>query len=94
MLEGLLWYDTDAKRSVRQKIDDATRRFQERFGRPPNCCHVHPTEAIAHDGLHIVSDQHIRPHHYWVGVDVSLPRRPRARTPTENHPARPRRGAA
>jgi len=94
MHEGLLWYDTDAKRSTRQKIDDAARRFQERFGRPPNCCHVHPSVTVTHDALHIVPDPYVRPHHYWIGVDPSLPKRPGGRAPSAERPARSRRGAA
>ena len=72
MREGLLWYDADARRSASQKIDDAVRRFEERFKHAPNCCHVHPAEAATHPRLEVVADKHLRPHHYWVGVDESL----------------------
>ena len=80
MREGLLWYDADAKRSPRQKIDDAARRFEERFKRAPNCCHVSAQEQADHPRLQIVADKHLRPHHYWVGIDESLlPARPARR---------------
>ncbi len=86
MREGLLWYDADAKRPTSQKIEDAARRYQERFGRAPNCCHLHPAETVDRADLHIVADAKILPHHYWVGVDESLP--------TLARPARRRSGAA
>jgi hypothetical protein len=85
MREGLLWYDASEKLTARQKIDDAARRFEERFKRAPNCCHVNPKEPADHPRLHVVADQHIRPHHYWVGVDESL---------VPARPARRRAGAA
>ena len=86
MREGLLWYDADGKRPAHQKIEDAARRYQERFGRAANCCHVHPGEEIEHPTLHVVADLKVLPHHFWVGVDESLPSAAR--------PARRRAGAA
>ena len=73
MREGLLWYDADTRRSARQKIDDAARRYQERFGRAANCCHVHPAVQAEHPDLHIVADATVRPHHFLVRVADSLP---------------------
>ncbi|HZU06137.1 MAG TPA: hypothetical protein VFB73_09185 [Chloroflexota bacterium] len=75
MREGLLWYDADRRRPTLQKIDDAARRYRERFGRAPNCCHVHPSEWVAHPVLEVVADATILPHHFWVGVDESRPAR-------------------
>ncbi len=85
MREGLLWYDADGKRSASQKIEDAARRYQERFGRAPNCCHVHPEERAEHPTVQVVANRHILPHHFWVGVDETLP---------VARPARRRAGAA
>jgi hypothetical protein len=73
MHEGLLWYDPDQRRPTRDKIDGAAERFRERMGRAANCCHVHPAEVIAHPGLHVVADARLAPHHFWVGVDETLP---------------------
>ena len=73
MEEGLLWYDADVKRPVAQKIDAAVNRYRERFGRGPNCCHVHPDEVVAYAGVQVLASPRILRHHYWVGVDPSLP---------------------
>ena len=69
MREGLLWYDADARRPTSQKIADAARRYHERFGRAPNCCHLHPTEGADAVDLLLVPDARIPRHHYWVGLD-------------------------
>ena len=71
MREGLLWYDA-SNRSVVQKIDEAARRYQERFGRAANCCHVRSADGIQHPTLHVVANPTILPHHFWIGVDESL----------------------
>jgi hypothetical protein len=84
MTEGLLWYDADGKRPTGQKIEDAVTRYRERFGRAPNCCHVHPNDVVDHGSVQVVADPRVLLHHYWVGVDDSLPRARAAR----------RRGAA
>jgi hypothetical protein len=73
MTEGLLWYDADGKRPTRQKIDDAVNRYRERFGRAPNCCHVHPDQVVEHASVQVVANPRILLHHYWVGIDESLP---------------------
>jgi hypothetical protein len=86
MREGLLWYDADGKRPTSQKIGDAARRYLERFGRAPNCCHVHPDEWAELAEFHVVADPRVLPHHFWVGVDEALPALAR--------PARRRKGAA
>jgi hypothetical protein len=84
MTEGLLWYDADAKRPTGQKIDDAVNRYRERLGRAPNCCHVNPAELVEHAAVQVVANPRVVRHHYWIGVDESLP---------QARPAR-RRGAA
>ena len=84
MEEGLLWYDAEPKRPAAQKIDDAVTRYRERFGRAPNCCHVHPDTVVPHASVQVVANPRILPHYYWVGVDASLPQARTAR----------RRGAA
>ncbi|HZR99231.1 MAG TPA: hypothetical protein VFE37_11015 [Chloroflexota bacterium] len=73
MTEGLLWYDADSKRPTRQKIDAAVNRYRERFGRAPNCCHVNPAQLVEHASVQVVANPRILLHHYWVGVDESLP---------------------
>ena len=37
---GLLWFDNDPRRGLTAKIEDAARRYREKFGAPPNACYV------------------------------------------------------
>jgi hypothetical protein len=92
MREGLLWYDPDPRRPAADKIEDAARRFRERFGRAPNCCHLHPDEGVGKSSVHVVADARILRHHYWIGVDDTLPAPRVARRPAAR--AERRRGAA
>ena len=92
MREGLLWYDPDPRRPAADKIEDAARRFRERFGRAPNCCHLHPDEGVGKASVHVVADARIPRHHYWIGVDDTLPAPRLERGPARR--AERRRGAA
>jgi len=86
---GLLWYDADKRVSPQQRLAEAASRFAERFGRPANCCHVHPEELFADPAISVVADPFILKHHFWVGRDEALePERPRRRRKAEA-PARP-----
>ncbi|MCX7670318.1 MAG: hypothetical protein N2439_09630 [Anaerolineae bacterium] len=77
---GLLWFDNDPGRGVAAKALDAARRYREKFGVTPNTCYVNsaaingsemvvpmpsPDQAL----LRLRPAAHIRPHHFWVGVE-------------------------
>ena len=66
---GLLWYDADRKKSVVEKIDEGARCYAEKFGSWPNACHANPEVIVAGAKLRIVPDRHIRPNHFWLGVE-------------------------
>ncbi len=72
MREGLLWYDGDKRRAPQEKLDQAAARYAERFGRPPNRCHVNPSELFEHPSVKVVGDQAVLPHHLWIGQDEEL----------------------
>lgn len=40
---GLLWFDDDPGRDLKQKVGNAARRYAEKFGRRPTVCYVHPS---------------------------------------------------
>src|SRR5829696_1100733 len=77
---GLLWYDADRRLSPQARLAEAASRFAQRFGRPANCCHVHPEELFADPAITVRADPSVLKHHFWVGRDEAL------------EPARPRRG--
>ncbi len=40
---GLLWFDDDPHRGLKEKVERAAKRYAEKFGRYPNVCYVHPS---------------------------------------------------
>jgi hypothetical protein len=73
MKSGLLWYDSDARKSALDKIDEAVERYVEKFGVQPNACHVTPGVETAHDSVAVVPNRWLRPGYFWLGVDEELP---------------------
>jgi hypothetical protein len=70
--EGLLWFDSDKRRPPQEKLDQAAARYTERFGRPPNTCHVNPAEPFEHAVLRVILDPAVLPNYFWVGEDEEL----------------------
>jgi len=72
MKSGLLWFDDNPKISIATKIDNAARHYQEKFGRLPNICYVHPhtlagTTSVS-TRVRVVELHSVLPNHFWVGV--------------------------
>jgi hypothetical protein len=79
---GLLWYDNDSERALEDKIGRAAQRYQEKYGRWPNTCYVHPQVMDGAAGqelrlafrrqnretmIRVVSAPNVLLHHFWVG---------------------------
>lgn len=80
MQVGLLWFDNDPHRGLTTKIEDAARRYREKFGRPADTCYVNNVvfgkspEAVAapdlaHQAVRLVPVPNVLPHHFWVGEE-------------------------
>jgi hypothetical protein len=77
MKEGLLWFDDDPGRDLREKIGRAAKRYQKKFGSKPNVCYVHPslledngnTEEVR--GMQVASMTAVLPHHFWLGKETA-----------------------
>ena len=67
---GVLWYDRDPKKPIKEKIDEAAERHAEKFGFPPNACYVNVQAEVDHDQLRVEPRANILPHYFLVGVDV------------------------
>ncbi len=73
MREGLLWFDNDPKRKLADKIGQAVTRYQVRFGHRPTTCYLSErdfdgkTEEVS--GIRLRPVSHVRPHHFWIGVE-------------------------
>jgi len=70
---GLLWYD-DSEMDLATKVQEAAQRYEEKFGRRPNTCYVHPAslpegeKAFSLNGMKVVTCPSTLPNHFWVGV--------------------------
>ena len=79
---GLLWYDSDPRRALEDKIERAAQRYREKYGRWPNTCYVHPKAVNGHSGqdlrvpfrsqdrrakIRVVSAPNVLLHHFWLG---------------------------
>jgi hypothetical protein len=75
MQTGLLWYDGDPNRGLVAKIEDAARRYREKFGQTPDTCYISNTvvtdagmqQTLSSLAVRVVPSTTIRPHHFWVG---------------------------
>lgn len=73
MKEGLLWYDDDKTLDLAQKVGRAAKYYQQKYGRRPNVCYVHPSQlandAQKVDGVRVASLSTVLIHHFWMGEE-------------------------
>ena len=50
MQTGLLWYDSDPNRGLTAKIEDAARRYREKFGQTADTCYI-SNRAVTNAGM-------------------------------------------
>jgi hypothetical protein len=71
MRSGLLWFDDSPGVPLASKIEKAMQRYQERVGRSPNVCYVHPKTLVGADGMRppvkVVESTTIQPNCFLVG---------------------------
>ena len=86
MREGLLWYDGDSGRDLREKVARAVGYYARKFGEQPNRCYVHPSilDGVAQppciDGVSVAASSYVQRHHFFVGREdePAAPRHTRA----------------
>ena len=70
MNSGLLWFD-DSKQELVDKIAQAAQRYEQKTGRRPSRCYVHPGdlggEAINVNGITVEESTTVLKHHLWIG---------------------------
>ena len=77
MQTGLLWYDGDPNRGLVAKIEDAARRYREKFGQTPDTCYINSSvlavvgapNVVSNMAVRVVPATNILPNHFWVGVE-------------------------
>ncbi len=70
---GMLWLDDDKKRSLEEKVTRAVAYYKDKYGKTPNLCCVWPQaleEETKLGKIAIRPVNHIRPQHFWVGMQV------------------------
>ncbi len=63
------WYDPDKKKSPQQKLLDAIKRYQEKWGRSPSVALVNAADAIEAPGIEVRVATHVAPNTFYVGDD-------------------------
>ena len=72
MLSGMLWLDTDQRRTLEEKVLRAAHYYQEKYGQQPQLCLVN--ESMLPEEMH-VGEVQVRPvpnmvvHHFLLGAD-------------------------
>jgi hypothetical protein len=76
---GMLWFDNDPKADLPVKIQRAVSYYQDKYGKAPNLCFVHPSmlpqpagtepKPIKEDGVEIRANRSVLPNHLWLGIN-------------------------
>ncbi len=63
MNAGLLWFDDNPYRGIREKVQRAVARYQQKYGQKPRICFVHPSLLGGNSRTHPmwVSEVEVRP---------------------------------
>jgi hypothetical protein len=80
MQSGLLWFDNNPGRGLTAKVEDAARRYREKFGGLPDTCYVNqsaldtgaltiPLTGVPGKALRVLPAPNVLPHHFWIGVE-------------------------
>ena len=76
---GLLWFDNDAKRDLKEKITRAAKRYREKHGIAPDVCYVHKS-ALGDNGhtaqvgqIQVETLPSVLLHHLWIGQKEEQP---------------------
>ena len=70
---GLLWYD-DTVSTLEVKVQKAANRYNEKHGRMPNTCFVHPEDlgdrVVKVKDCKVIASPTVLRHHFWIGEAV------------------------
>lgn len=77
---GMLWFDNDRKSDLVTKVSRAATYYQNKYGKHPNICFVHPSmansslephsddEKINAGDIEIHLTKSVLPNHFWIGI--------------------------
>ena len=77
---GMLWFDNNSKDSLDTKVGRAAAYYQQKYGKVPSLCFVHPSmlpeekteaknKAYSTNGIEVRSNRSVLPNHFWIGVN-------------------------
>ena len=75
---GMLWFDNNPKDDLITKVARASQYYQQKYGKTPNLCYVHPSAMTTNSrpesakvvaaGVEVRASREVLPHHFWIGV--------------------------
>jgi len=68
---GMLWLDTDRKRTLDEKVQRAAEYYQDKYGRLPDLCFVNNKslcEAKNVGHVEVKTTRTVLPDHFWLGM--------------------------
>jgi len=68
---GMLWLDTNKRRTLEEKVHRAVDYYEEKYGRFPELCLVNNQAVSGEERIGEVIVQpikHMIPHHFWLGM--------------------------
>jgi hypothetical protein len=72
MRTGMLWFD-NSPRSLKEKVNDASVFYREKYGCIPTLCFVNPAsleeEESQSNGVEVRKARTVMPDHFWIGID-------------------------
>ena len=71
---GMLWFDEDPSMSLPSRVERAASYYQEKFGRQPNTCVLHPRTLGEIDPntfmvVKVKTSIKVLPEHFWMGLE-------------------------
>jgi hypothetical protein len=69
----LVWYDADSRRTLGEKIQNASAAYTKRFSAAPNLVLVNVADITEHAGMEVRAERTVQPHHFWVGRNDGQP---------------------
>lgn len=72
MQEGLLWFDSDSRHKLTDKVHQAAGRYQTKFGRRPTVCYLNAADfdgPAEINGIQLRTAANVLRHHLWIGIE-------------------------
>ncbi|MEW6650920.1 MAG: hypothetical protein AB1453_12120 [Chloroflexota bacterium] len=73
----MMWFDKDEKKLLSEKIMEAARYFEDKYGQRATICLAHPDDLVNGGnviqegalGMRLESDRRVMRNHLWIGCE-------------------------